>query len=167
MTADTVRVVYRKYDGVLHWHLSGRRLGSDEHGVWVGCRAGTVGQRGNEPSVIWDFPHVMLFPYDAWWTAIFNAPPKRTEIYCDIATVPEWDGDEVTMIDLDLDVIRRRDGSVEIDDEDEFAEHQIRYGYPPAVIAQAQKSCDWLATAVADGTEPFANTYRAWLAKVD
>lgn len=35
------------------------------------------------------------------------------------------------MVDLDLDVVRRFDGSAEILDEDEFAEHQVRYGYPP------------------------------------
>ena len=33
------------------------------------------------------------------------------------------------MVDLDLDVIRMRDGGI-LDDEDEFAEHQVRYGYP-------------------------------------
>src|SRR5690606_10713315 len=39
--ADTVRVVYRKYDGALHWHQQGQWLGEDEHGVWVGCPPNT------------------------------------------------------------------------------------------------------------------------------
>jgi protein associated with RNAse G/E len=49
------------------------------------------------------------------------------------------------------DVIRRFDGSAEILDEDEFPEHQVRYGYPPEVISQA---------------EPVRQVCRSWLAKV-
>ena len=42
---------------------------------------------------------------------------------------------EVTMVDLDLDVVRlRADQRVLIVDEDEFAEHQVRYSYPAEVI---------------------------------
>jgi hypothetical protein len=143
--------------------MDGLRLGEDDHGVWVGCPAGTVGQRGTEPPVTWDTAYVVCFPREAWWTALFNAPPRWTELYCDISTVPEWRGDEVTMVDLDLDVLRRRDGTVEVVDEDEFAEHQVRYGYSRSVIERAQESCDRLAKAAGDGTEPFATAFRPWL----
>jgi uncharacterized protein len=44
------------------------------------------------------------------------------------------------MVDLDLDVVRRFDGSAEILDEDEFAEHQARYGYPPEVTGHAERA---------------------------
>ena len=33
---DQVRIVYRKYDGTLHWNQPGWRLGEDGYGVWVG-----------------------------------------------------------------------------------------------------------------------------------
>jgi hypothetical protein len=29
---EDIQVVFRKYDGSLHWHLSMRRLGADRHG---------------------------------------------------------------------------------------------------------------------------------------
>lgn len=161
-----VHVVYSKYDGALHWNLRGHRLGEDDFGVWVGMPAGTTGRRGYEPPVTWPQPHVMLFPRDSWWVATFNAAPAPTELYCDISTVPVWAGGQVTMIDLDLDVYRRRGGPVQIDDEDEFAEHQLKYGYPPELIATAQRSCDMLAAAVRRGDEPFATCYRDWLNRV-
>jgi hypothetical protein len=44
-----IRVVYRKYDGSLHWNYATHRLGEDEHGVWVGAPAGTVVQQRAEP----------------------------------------------------------------------------------------------------------------------
>jgi protein associated with RNAse G/E len=160
-----VRVVYRKFDEKLHWHQWMRGLGEDEFGVWLGAPAGAVSQRGDEPEVRQEQAVVQLFPRDKWFTAIFNDEPRWTEIYCDITTPVEFSDDVVTMIDLDLDVIKRRDGTVFIDDEDEFAEHQVKYGYPADVIAQAQSTCDWLVGAVAN-EEPFLTVYKKHLDKM-
>jgi uncharacterized protein len=162
--SDLVRVVYRKYDGSLHWNQHGRRLGEDEYGVWVGAPAGTPVWRGAQQVNPAEHDHVILFPRDGWWTASFNAAPHRTEIYCDICTVPTWPvSDTVTMVDLDLDVRRRRVGTVEILDEDEFALHQVRYGYPAEVIEEAWAAAEWLAGALRERVEPFGAGYRRWL----
>jgi uncharacterized protein len=32
-----IQVVYRKYDGSLHWHMELGRLGTDEYGTWLGA----------------------------------------------------------------------------------------------------------------------------------
>ena len=157
-----VRVVYRKYDESLHWHQWMEWLGEDEYGVWLGGRVGAVSQRGEGLKLTAEEAHVQLFPRDKWFTAIFNDAPRMTEIYCDITTPVEFSDDRVTMIDLDLDVIKRRDGSVLVDDEDEFAEHQVKFGYPAEIIEQAQASCDWLVGAVVN-EEPFTSVYKRYL----
>jgi uncharacterized protein len=163
--ARDVRLVYTKYDGSLHWHQTMTYLGEDEHGVWLGAPAGSFVQRGDEPRVFFNHHIVGLMPHGRWWTAVFNAEPAETEIYCDISTPPKWPHPgEVTMVDLDLDVMRMRaDQSVLLVDEDEFAEHQVRYGYPAEVISQARQAAAWLMAAIKDGAEPFAGSYRAWL----
>jgi hypothetical protein len=167
VVGNDVRIVYRKYDGSLHWHMTMTWLGEDEHGIWTGAVAPITSQRGEEPPVILEHTQVMLFPRGPWWTASFNAAPARTEIYCDISSPVQWlSPREVTMIDLDLDVIRRRDGKIFLVDEDEFAEHQVKYGYPADVIMQSQRSAAWLQQALADGTEPFASVYRAYLGRL-
>jgi protein associated with RNAse G/E len=164
---DEVRVVYRKYDGSLHWHMTMRRLGTDEHGVWLGVPAQSQTRRGSEPTIQVAHAYVLLVPDGSWWTAAFNAEPSWTEIYCDITTPPVWPAaDEVTMVDLDLDVIRRHGHDTsELLDEDEFAEHQVRYAYPPDVIEQARGSAEWLRGAVVAG-EPFRSVYQQWLTHV-
>ncbi|MYS21960.1 hypothetical protein GA0115240_136935 [Streptomyces sp. DvalAA-14] len=164
-----VQVDYQKYDGTLHWNLRMRRLGEDEHGVWLGLPADSVMRKGHNPEVPLPEAHVVLIPRGTWWTAVFNAAPRSTEIYCDITTPPEWPSpDRVTMIDLDLDVLRKRGARAPIlVDEDEFAEHQVRYGYPAEVITAAQASADWLMTAVAEGTGPFGGGHERWLALVE
>lgn len=165
MGSDLVRVIYRKYDGSLHWNQLAWRLGEDEHGVWVGAPAGTPVRRGHEAGTPAEAAHAMLFPRGAWWTAVFNEAPHRTEIYCDITTVPSWPlADEVTMVDLDLDVRRRRTGEVQLLDEDEFAEHRLRYAYPDDVVVEAERAAAGLVDALRDGVEPFGAGYRSWLA---
>jgi uncharacterized protein len=168
VTGRDVRVVFTKYDGSLHWHQTMRYLGEDDHGIWLGGPAGSTAQRGSEPPIRFDEPMVQLVPAGQWWTAVFNAAPARVEVYCDISTPARWVHDgEVTMVDLDLDVIRQRaDQLVLLLDEDEFAEHRVRYGYPAAVAGQAEQAAAWLLAAVGGGTEPFASEYLAWLDKV-
>jgi hypothetical protein len=163
-----VRVVYRKYDGSLHWHLELGRLGEDEHGVWLAAPGGTTAQRGDEPPVTLEQDFVLLIPVgDARWTLNCNAVPCWTELYLDVTTPPRWTAqDTVEMIDMDLDVIRHFDGSAKILDEDEFAEHQVTYGYPPAEIEAAEQTAANLLRAVQSYAEPFAEVCRAWLARV-
>ncbi|MCM2429297.1 DUF402 domain-containing protein [Streptomyces sp. RKAG337] len=167
--SDDVRVEYRKYDGSLHWNMAVHRLGEDEHGVWLGAPADSVMRKGHGPEVPCPEAQVLLFPRQGWWTAAFNAAPRSTEIYCDITTPPEWrSASLVTMVDLDLDVIRKRGKPTPLlVDEDEFAEHQVRYGYPADVIEQAAAAAQWLMRQVGDGAEPFTTVYRSWLAHVE
>lgn len=168
VTGD-IRVVFRKYDGSRHWHLTTSWLGEDAHGIWVGKPAGTSLRKGDDPPIREPHASVGLLPRRAGWTGWFNAPPDALEIYCDVTTVPEWPAaGEVTMIDLDLDVVRTRaDGSVQILDEDEFAAHRVRYGYPDDVVAEATRTAQWLQAALRRNAEPFAGAYRRWLALVD
>jgi uncharacterized protein len=168
VTDRDVRVVYTKYDGSLHWHGTVQHLGTDEHGVWLGASADTNWRRGGEPPITFEAAHVLLIPDERWWTATFNAEPGRFDIYCDITTPPRWPrADEVTMADLDLDVLRMREtGQVLLVDEDEFAEHQVRYGYPAEVISRAEQAARWLQEAISAGAEPFAGAFRPWLDRV-
>src|SRR5690606_38646143 len=165
MASGTVRVIYIKYDKSPHRRYPALRLGEDEYGVWLGVPDGTVATVGTQ-NVVRQTGHVLLVPPGAWWTALFNPPPRPTEVYCDIVTPAVWSGtDEVLFVDLDLDVRRRRASrAVQLLDEDEFAVHRVRYGYPPEAAEQAKSAASWLVDALADNTEPFASAYLSWLA---
>ena len=64
------------------------------------------------------------------WLATFHGPGGPLSVYVDVTAPPTWSGATVTAIDLDLDVVRELDGRVWVDDEDEFAEHQVFYVLP-------------------------------------
>ncbi|HLU32711.1 MAG TPA: DUF402 domain-containing protein [Natronosporangium sp.] len=166
--ADVVRVRYRKYDGRAHRDYPARRLGDDAHGTWLGVDTGTPSIYHGLPSVE-QIPFVLLIPRNAWWTAMFNPPPRTSEVYCDITTPARWEDEhDVHLVDLDLDVVRRRHtGKVELRDEDEFAAHRTSFGYPDDLVAHARSAAAWLREALRDGVQPFASTYRRFLAQVN
>lgn len=162
-----VTVQYFKYPDILHWRHELVHLGEDEHGVWLGGARGTVVQRGDEP------PRegrnmVQLIPPDLWWAAIFNDPTTPgMEVYVDVTTIPVWvTPDRVEMVDLDLDVVRRSDGTVYVDDEDEFEEHRVSLGYPPAMVDMARTVAARLAIALERRDAPFGQTATPWLEMV-
>ncbi len=87
-------------------------------------------------------------------------------VYVDITTPPLWDGTVLRAVDLDLDVVRGNTGRVWVDDEDEFAEHRVRYRYPDDVVAAAMASCDLVQAAVAGQRAPFDGVASGWFARV-
>ncbi|MFC5800024.1 DUF402 domain-containing protein [Streptomyces formicae] len=164
--STSVLVDVRKYDGSPSAQWTATRLGDDEHGAWLGTAQG-VPVRSATGGWTSRFAYVMVVPRDDWWTATFCVDPGP-EMYCDVCTVPEWsaDGTVLSMVDLDLDVVRPWGGAARIEDEDEFAEHQVRYGYPESLVGKARQTCEWLIEAGCrdgDGVEPFASAYRYWL----
>ena len=89
MPHDMVRVVYTKYDGSAHRDYPARRFDEDDLGVWVGVTRGTASVYHGRPSVE-QIPFVLLIPHSAWWTGMFNPPPRTSEVYCDITTPARW-----------------------------------------------------------------------------
>ncbi len=141
------------------------RLGEDEHGTWLWARPGMVFWRGDEPPRVATRLHVKLITEDRWWTAIWNGDGHDIDLYVDIATPARWVADKVTMIDLDLDVVRFADGRIEVLDEDEFAEHQRTLGYPPEIVDRARTTTARLFLDVETGVPPFDGTGKRWLEK--
>ena len=153
-----------KWGGSRHWQFSLEPLGTDRFGRWLAGSEGLQAQRGDEPPVVLAHRFVMLVPADGCWIASFDAG-GQFEVYVDVTTRPEVSQDVVTAVDLDLDVVRRWDGRVEVLDEDEFALHQVNLGYPAAVIGQARATAEWLVRAISTRMEPFDQVGAGWLAK--
>jgi protein associated with RNAse G/E len=161
---DEVHVVFRKFDGKLHRRAVELHLGEDEWGTWLGVPVGTeVDYVSAGFSRVDEHRGVRLIPRAGWYTALFFAPTRELEMYCDITAPATWTGmTQVTMVDLDLDVIRTHRGKVNLLDQDEFAVHQVSYGYPADVIRQATHTADQVVTASRNRTEPFGTHYAGW-----
>lgn len=158
-----IHVDFRKWPDTLHWQFTMYHLADDEWGTWMWSPPGSTARRGTEEPKVFRHTNVKLIPVGAWWTAIWN-DGFEFDLYVDIITPPVWDGDRVTMIDLDLDIERRlADGEVSIVDEDEFAERQVSLGYPDHVVREARRAADEVASLVASGVEPFSAAGAHWM----
>ncbi|MCX6395880.1 MAG: DUF402 domain-containing protein [Propionibacteriales bacterium] len=165
----SVRVLTRKWPDDPHWEFDAVRLGVDAHGHWVGVPKGTwLSKPAKGFTATAD--HVVLLPHDGWWVAtLYGHDPERPmDVYVDMTTPCVWSDDQttVTCVDLDLDVIQDVDGTVRIDDEDEFADHQVRFGYPRDVIAGAEASCAEVFSALTSRTGAFDGVALEWLARL-
>ncbi|HWI43100.1 MAG TPA: DUF402 domain-containing protein [Nocardioides sp.] len=161
---DRVRIETTKWGDRPHWVYDAVWLGTDGHGEWLGCPRGTHYAR---PGMAFDaaFAGVVLVPAGgAAFLAALNDGHATHQTYVDIATPPQWDGSVLRTVDLDLDVVRLQDGTVYLDDEDEFAEHQVAYGYPVEVVAMAEASAAAVLAAVRAGDPPFDGvTSQGWI----
>ena len=164
---DPVRIEMEKWGGLPHGHIPARWLGRDEHGDWIGIPVGTPMAR---PGLEVALPNLQvgLVPLSGTdleraFLATFHGPGGDTRVYVDMTTPPRWDGPVVRTVDLDLDVIVTLDGHLVVDDEDEFAEHQVELGYPPGVVAATRASCEAVTAAVRAAEAPYDGTHRRWL----
>lgn len=178
---DPIRVEMTKWGDRPHWEFDGIWLGSDAYGEWLGFPKGTHNSR---PGHAFDsaVDAATLVPRDAYWVATFQAPGLWCDTYIDITAPSTWDGRVLRAVDLDLDVIRMAadlsptdpmahvagPGEVVIDDEDEFLEHQVSFGYPAEVIAAARATADELFVAVEQKQAPYdGKAHLAWLRELD
>ena len=164
---DPIRVELTKWGELPHWEFDGLYLGSDEHGDWLGFPSRTLMRRpGMEVRPVQN--QVGLVPTDgSAWLGTFHSAGGDCLTYVDMTSVPSWDGSVVRAVDLDLDVIEALDGEVYVDDEDEFAEHQVLYGYPAEVIALAESTRDEVFAAVRERRAPFDGAADRWFPVLD
>ena len=154
MNGPTIDIDFRKWISRPHWRFEMHFLDEDKWGTWLWTPPGSTARRGEDPATTFHHLNVKLIAPGQWWTAIWN-DADRFDLYVDIITPAAWNSNRVTMIDLDLDVVRLADGRVVIADEDEFAAHQLAYAYPPAVIGKTREVTDDLQRRISAGEEPF------------
>jgi len=162
---------WRKWDGSPHWEHDSVYLGRDEHGDWVGQRGGWRSARPGRDTVS-DGDNVTLVPPGGEFAATLNATHPHIAIYIDIAWDVRWDAgahpDGIPSpvgIDMDLDVVRARDGrGIWIDDRDEWDEHRVQYGYPLDIVDRLERVATDLEAEVRAEHPPYDGATAArWL----
>lgn len=163
MGDEPVWIERHKWPDRPHYRWPMVPVGEDEHGLWLRMHPdGPILKGDGIPSsarrdglrlVSWTEPWCAWFPTRSG----SSHPPDQTwRLYVDIidSAVVCRDG-TITMVDLDLDVVQYLDGRVELLDEDEFVEHQVRYGYPAEIVELAQSAGRSVLDAVQRGEPPF------------
>jgi hypothetical protein len=160
-----VTVQFLKNPDIIHWGFEAQWLGEDEWGVWIAVPVGSKRWKADHDVGPSTGDAVFCAPRDGWWHLHYNGTTHPTySHFVDIVTPPVWVSDDrYEMIDLDLDVAVHRDGRVEVQDEDEFAIHQVQYGYTEEMIRRAMEETQAIVTALELRREPFFDVAAAWL----
>lgn len=154
-----------KYDGSLNYHWPARLLWEDATGfIWHTPAGATFTRATRSHPVPYDW--VGRVWYARWYMVDASLVTAREagaagslhHYYCNIGQPGTWQDDVFQFVDLDLDVLIYPDGRHALLDEDEFATHQRRFGYPPAAIAGAQQAAEDVLALAQAGGDPFDGT---------
>lgn len=93
------------------------------------------------------------------WYNIFRFQQPSGELrnyYCNVNFPPEFDGEVLTYIDLDIDILVNADFSYEVLDQEEFEENAAAYGYSDEIRRQARAAVDELQKLIETRSFPFS-----------
>ncbi len=169
-----IHVVSTKYDGSPHWEFDSFYVLEDGPLLIATNFAGQVlhNKAGDWPT---PFDVRNHFWQDRWYNIMRCDRPARGDVgagggglapgsandagleyyYCNVTTPTTYDGENISYVDLDLDVRVHADGRIELLDEDEFIENSERMGYSQEVIKQAQRAADELVELATKRAFPF------------
>ena len=174
---DTISIRKVKLNGAVHtW--SAHVVAEDTHGTWLFTPKGSLVQH-EQNGARWQAAmgstwaavargFLWLMPRDEWWFAAWWIRPDRQQIAIDACTVPTNIAGIWTWTDLELDICRDdRDGSVWVEDEDEFVD-SVAAGLIDAPAQHAARTLtegaqQWLTDHVAPFDGRGWDTYSEWI----
>jgi protein associated with RNAse G/E len=94
---------------------------------------------------------------DRWYNVFRFTDPQGnlTNHYCNINVPPTFDGQLLSYVDLDTDILVQPDYSYQILDLEEFEENALRYGYSSEVRLNAERALSELITLIESRAFPF------------
>lgn len=141
-------------------------VAEDEYGTWFFTPAESPIEWTNldGKSKAWEFDVLCLIPPSEWYFALWwGEHPYEVEVSVDVTALATREIDVWSWLDLEIDLFRLKDGTVGIEDEDEF-EDSFAAGY----ISDAQRDESLRITPVIermlrDHAEPFGAIGRSHL----
>lgn len=146
-----------KYPDILHYEWKGRLIRKTPEYVMVLCESGREMKlhTKNRTFTIDVTSLEYFFLKEGYTVAMEIEEGKILSYYCNIATPSELNDNQLSFVDLDLDLVKRRNEDWMIVDEDEFEINSGKYGYPAELKEYALKSLDLLQKKIKHGSFPF------------
>ncbi|GIP34739.1 DUF402 domain-containing protein [Paenibacillus sp. J2TS4] len=152
-----------KHDGRLHrkwttnWLLPNSCLPPDGMGeqtlVLINDRTKVIESDGSR----WftSIPGVAFFWPDRWYNIIALIGASGVSYYCNLASPPQGSGRHLTYIDYDLDVVVAENGTIRVEDEEEYERNKLRYRYPLSVQYNVDQGLRQLMDCISERRPPF------------
>ena len=94
---------------------------------------------------------------DRWYNIFRFVQPtgELRNFYCNVNVPPVLEGNVLSYIDLDMDILVAPDLSYSILDEDEFVANAARFNYPNEIIRRSREALEHLITLIEERAFPF------------
>jgi len=134
--------------------------------VLINCQTKIVEADGKQ--WVSRIPGVSFFIPNQWFNVVALLEETGVRYYCNVASPPYVNGNVITYIDYDLDVIRMPGGSVHVVDQEEYERHKISYRYSEIVEKKVAQGLKDLQDRISEGKAPFCDEwvldyYRHWV----
>lgn len=98
-----------------------------------------------------------FFWFNEWFNIFqFHEPNGEfRNFYCNLSLPPEFHKNFINYVDLDIDILIRKDFSFEILDEDEFLYNSEKYNYPEEINIRIRESINKISELLAQRRFPF------------
>ncbi len=105
---------------------------------------------------------------DRWYNVFCFTPPQSNSrtYYCNLNIPPTFDGQTLSYIDLDIDLLVESDFRYRVLDLEEFEQNARRYGYSSEVRLNAERALGELTTLIESRAFPFDEERLAQLVDV-
>lgn len=102
---------------------------------------------------------VEYYWFNRWYSVFrFLDEDSGTRLwYCNVNTPPKLEGDTLSYVDLDIDLLVQPDFSIQVLDEDEFEANAKLYGYSEDEKRHAHSAVEKLVTMIEQGEFPFVH----------
>ena len=152
-----IQVRAYKYDGLLHRQWSAQLLSRDGSLIVLDARfsdeiihdlLGTIAIGTHSLEYYW---------LDRWYNIFRFAQPdgKLRNYYCNVNLPPTFDGETLSYVDLDLDILVEPDFSYRVLDVEDFEKSAERYLYPIEMQARARRAVEELESMIQTRSFPF------------
>lgn len=96
---------------------------------------------------------------DRWYNIFkfWNASGELINHYCNVNVPPTFEGQVLSYVDLDIDILVEPDFSYRVLDQEEFEQNALKYGYPDHVRKQAYQAVNEIVAMVETRAFPFTD----------
>lgn len=109
---------------------------------------------------------IEFFSSELWFTVSADVVDGEiNQYYCNINQPAQLNGNVVSFVDLDLDLIRRN-GEWKVVDEDEFESNAVKFSYPDELIQRARQELANLKERIKNRDFPFDGTIERFIERI-
>jgi protein associated with RNAse G/E len=146
-----------KYDGSEHRTWSANMLRRTDSLLVLDATFAEEVQHELLGTIVQGTSSIEYYWLDRWYNIFRFAEPdgQLRNYYCNVNVPPKFDGEVLSYVDLDIDILVNADFSYAVLDLDEFAENAMAYSYPQEVRENAQRAVGELMRLIETRTSPF------------